>query len=164
MAELTEWQKHEIVSMLACFCEPKSTIAHFRSAHGIDLDHKQVGRYDPHRTYYERGEKWRAIFEAQGTKFLSDVAAVPISHLGYRLNILQEGIDAARYESNWRLVARLLEQAAKEMGGLYTSQRSLQIVPDEPKRPADMSPEERHAALTEVIRRAQEKNKADRAN
>lgn len=49
MAELTELQKREIVEDLAAFQSPTSIIDHFRSAHGLNLTHKQVGRYDQRR-------------------------------------------------------------------------------------------------------------------
>lgn len=156
MADLTEEQKSELVSMLACFREPAAIIAHFQSEHQLELDHKQVGRYDPTRSYYAGGEKWREIFEACRKAFVEDVSAVPISNLAYRLRLLQEGTEVARRANNWTVVASLLEQAAKEVGGMYTSKRTLQISDNARLSPRGMSPEERRAALTEVIRRAME--------
>lgn len=164
MADLTDDQKLEIVSMLACFREPSEIIASFQSDYGLELDRKQVGRYDPHRSYYAAGDKWREIFEAQRSAFLEDVAAVPIAHMGYRLQMLQQGVDAAKRAKNWPLVANLLEQAAKEIGGIYTSRRTPQISDTGPKRARDMSPEERKAAITELIRQAMEQRKAEAVN
>lgn len=164
MADLTEDQKLEIVSMLACFREPSEIIALFQSDYGLELDRKQVGRYDPQRSYYAAGDKWREIFEAQRSAFLEDVAAVPIAHMGYRLQMLQQGVDAAKRAKNWPLVANLLEQAAKEMGGLYTSRRTLQVSDTGRKSAADMTPEKRKVALTEIFRQAMEQRKALVAN
>ena len=164
MADLIEEQKLEIVSMLACFREPSAIMAHFQSEHGLQLDRKQVGRYDPQRSYYAGGDKWRAIFDARRSAFLEDVSAVPIAHMGYRLQMLQQGLDAARRANNWPLVASLLEQAAKEIGGVYTSRRTLQISDTAPKSAANLTPEERKAALTELIRQAMERRKASAVN
>jgi hypothetical protein len=151
MANLSEQQKREIVEALAGFQSPSAIIAHFRSAYGLDLTHKQVGRYDPTRSYYEGGEGWREIFEARRKTYLEDVSAVPAAHKAYRLNMLQEGIDAARSAKNWTLMAQLLKQAAEEEGGALTNVRKVNVESGR-KRPEDMTHEERKAAVAEMIR------------
>jgi hypothetical protein len=153
MAELTEHQKLEIVEALAGFESPSAIITHFRSAYGLDLTHKQVGRYDPTRPYYEGGERWREIFDAHRRACLEDVSAIPAAHKAYRLNMLQEGIDAARAAKNWVLMAQLLKQAAEEVGGALTNERNLKVENDR-QRPEDMTYEERGAAVAEIIRQA----------
>ncbi|OJU60540.1 MAG: hypothetical protein BGO08_10100 [Altererythrobacter sp. 66-12] len=159
MADLTEAQKREIVEALAGFQSSSAIITHFRSVHGLDLTHKQVGRYDPTRPYYEGGERWREIFEAHRKAYLEDVSAIPAAHKAYRLNMLQEGIDAARAVKNWVVMAQLLKQAAEEVGGALTNERNLRVDDARVKRARDMTPEERQAALTEIIRRALEERK-----
>lgn len=162
MADLTEEQKLELVSMLACFREPSAIIRHFQLEFGLTIEHKQVGRYDPTRTYFAAGAKWREVFEARRDAYLNDVSAVPVAHQAYRLNLLQDGINAAQRSGNWKLVAELAGQAAKEVGGILTNQRNHHI--DERKSSArDLSPEERKNALAEIIRQAQEKIIADKA-
>lgn len=156
MAELTEPQKLEIVEALACFADPGAIIKHFRSEHEIELTHKQVGRYDPTRPYYEAGDKWREIFDARRKKYLEDVASHPNANQGYRLGLLNEGIEAARKAKNWPLVASLLEQSAKEVGGVLTNQRDVRIDDSRRQRAADMTPEDRKMAIAEVIRQAME--------
>lgn len=160
MADLTEEQKLDLVSMLACFREPSAIIRHFLLDYGLTIDHKQVGRYDPTRAYFAAGAKWREVFEARREAYLNDVSAVPVAHQAYRLNLMQDGIDAARRNGNWKLVAELAEQAAKEVGGILTNQRKLRINEGKPAA-RDLSPEERKAALAELIRQAQEKMVAD---
>lgn len=155
MANLSEPQKREIVEALAGFCDPSSIVAHFRSEHGLDLSHKQVGRYDPTRSYYDAGDRWREIFFARREVYLKNVEAVPIAHQGYRLNMLQKGVEAAEKARNWPLVAQLLEHAAKEVGGVLTNQRELKV--DDRRRAIDeMTSDERRAALVEIIRQAME--------
>ena len=162
MADLTEEQKFELVSMLACFREPAAIISHFQSEFGLTIEHKQVGRYDPTRAYFAAGSKWREVFEARRATYLNEVSAVPVAHQAYRLNLLQEGVDAAKRMGNWKLVAELAEQAAKEVGGILTNQRNHHI-DDRKSSVRDLSPEERKNALTEIIRQAQEKMIADKA-
>lgn len=161
MAELTEPQKLEIVEALACFTDPTSIIAHFQREHGLDLDHKQVGRYDPTRPYYAAGDNWREIFEARRKGYLEDVAAVPAANQGYRLNLLQKGIAAAEKAKNWPLVAQLLEQSAKEVGGVLTNERNVRVDDQRRQRAADMTPEDRRAALAELFRQAIEQRQLE---
>lgn len=156
MSDLTDEQKREIVEALACFQPTSAIIRHFQSEYGLEVGHKQVGRYDPQRSYYAGGERWRAIFDARRLAFLEDVAAVPVAHKAYRLSVLQEGVDAAKQARNWPLVASLLEQAAKEVGGVLTNESKLRVDDARRKRAADMTPEERKAALAELFRQALE--------
>lgn len=155
MANLSEPQKREICEALAGFSSPATIIAHFRSEHGIELSHKQVGRYDPTRPYFDAGDNWREVFWGRRKAYLENVADVPIAHLGYRLQLLQQGAEAARIAKNWPLMAKLLEQAAREVGGVLTSQRELKV--DDRRRAIDeMTSDERRAALVEIIRQAME--------
>ena len=153
MAELTERQKREIVEGLAAFQSPTSIIGHFRSAYGLDLTHKQIGRYDPTRPYFDSGERWRAIFEARRRTSLDSIADVPVAHKAYRLSILQEGVEAARAAGNWVLVMQLLKQAAREVGGTLTNE-PIESSVDRPLAARDMTPEERKAALAGIIEKA----------
>jgi hypothetical protein len=154
MAELTDPQKREIVEALACFSTPTEIIAYFQSEHGLELDHKQVSRYDPTRAAYAAGENWREVFEIKRKAYLEDVQAVPAANQGYRLQMLQKGIAAAEKAKNWPLVAQLLEQSAKEVGGVLTNDRNVNIKDDRKLRPQDMTSEERRMAVAELIRQA----------
>lgn len=142
--------------MLACYQATTAIIAHFREVHDLDLTHKQIGAYDPTKSYFEAGEKWRDIFEARRKSYLDDVESVPIARQGYRLNIL-EGLlqQAIRTEKNG-LALTILEQAAKEVGGLLTNQREMRVDDTRRLRPSEMTPEDRKAALAEIIRQALE--------
>src|SRR5690606_28106427 len=121
-----------------------------------DLTHKQVGRYDPTRAYYEGGERWREIFEARRKACLEDVSTIPVAHKAYRLNMLQEGVDAARAAKNWVLMAQLLKQASQEVGGSLTNERNVRMDDSYERRVRDMTPEERRAKLADLIREAME--------
>lgn len=153
MPELTETQKREIVEGLAAFQSPTSIIDNFRSVYGFELTHKQVGRYDPTRPYFDAGEGWRTIFEARRRAYLESIADVPVAHKAYRLTILQEGVEAARAAGNWVLVMQLLKQAAREVGGALTNER-IKSSADRPLAARDMTPEERKAAVAGIIEKA----------
>lgn len=116
MAELSEGQKLELVSMLACFREPATIIAYFRQEHGLELSHKQVGGYDPTRSYFEGSDRWRTIFAEKRRSYLEEVTSIPIANQGFRLNLLNELVMKAVRENKPALAAKLLEQAARDVG------------------------------------------------
>ncbi|WP_161792446.1 DUF2280 domain-containing protein [Croceibacterium mercuriale] len=156
MAHLTEYQKLKIVQALASFQPPTDIIEQFRSDYGIELTHKQVGRYDPTRSYYEGGDKWRQVFQACRVKCFENVSAIPVAHKAYRLNVLQEGVDAAKQARNWPLVIQLLKQAAKEVGTVLTNNESVRADDTAKRRDHDTTPEERRATINDLMRQAVE--------
>ena len=89
MAELSEQQKHSIVTQLAIFARPAEVVAHMLEEWGIEIDRFQVRAYDPTNARFEGGERWRLLFETTRSAYLDDVAKVPIAHRAYRLNELQ---------------------------------------------------------------------------
>lgn len=154
MAELTEDQKLEIVTMLACWRDTTTIIKHFQEEYGLDLNHKQVGVYDPTRSYFVAGEKWRDIFDAKRKQYVEGVAMVPSANQGFRLNLLHEQIVKAAQEGKPALMAQLLEQCAKEVGGVLTNDRNVRIDDNRRQRAADMSSEDRKAALVQIFAEA----------
>lgn len=149
MAELSEANKLEIVSMLACYRDSQQIVDYFREEHELDLTLKQVGSYDPTRSYYEAGDKWRDIFDAKRKQYLEEVASVPIANQGFRLNVLNEELKKAVKDGKSPLA--ILEQAAKEVGGVLTNQRDVRIDDNRRARVSEMSPEDRKAVLAGVI-------------
>jgi hypothetical protein len=155
VAELSEQHKEAIVVQLARFRKPAEVAVWFKAEFGIDLgEHavQKIVKYDPSRPAFEAGEKWRPIFEAARQDYLENVKAVPVANQGWRLQTLQEGIDAARTAKNWKLVAELMEQAAKEVGGVLTNERNVNV--SDARRARDMSSEDRAALLGSIISEA----------
>ena len=149
-------QKLEVVTMLACFRDLKTVQDHFRDEHQLELSMRQIGSYDPTRTYYEAGENFRALFDAKRAAYLQEVASIPIANQGFRLNLLNEQAMKAFKENKPALGAQLLEQAAKEVGGVLTNQRELKVDDSRRQRAAEMTPDDRRLALAEIIRSAME--------
>lgn len=156
MAELTEEQKTAIVVGHARFMRPVEILAMLREDFDVEADRNQVIKLNPQRACYEGGEKWREAFDLARRAYTEEVASVPAANQGYRLNVLQEGIDAARKAKNWPLVAQLLEQSAKEVGGVLTNERNLRVDDSRRQRAADMDQDERKMAIAEVVRLALE--------
>lgn len=161
MAELEHHQKEQIVVLLAKFRTPSEIAALLKQEAGIDLTVQQISKYDPSRTAFDAGERWRPIFEAARKQYLTAVEDVPIANQGYRLQLLQEASDAARRARNWKLMAELLEQAAKEVGGVLTNQREMAVADFRPVRA--MTAEERIQQLGLLISEAIQRTKKIKA-
>lgn len=164
MAELTEDQKRQIVVGFAHFKSPAEIRALMREEHGLELEFRQITTYDPQRANFEASDKWREIFDIHRNAYLEDVKAIPISSQAYRLNVLQEELTKARKMNNAILAAQLLEQAAKEMGGLLTNARSLDVNDKRRGELFELTPEERREKAKELLREVFAKNAPEAMN
>jgi hypothetical protein len=153
VAELTEALKEEVVILLARFRRPGEVSAHMREEHDLEVPVQQVRKYLPTHPQYEGGEKWRPIFEAARKSYIEDVGNVPIANQGFRLQTLQEGMEAAKKQKNWKLVAELTEQASKEVGGVFTNIRDLNIA-DSRDRARNLTEDERRDLLLQRFQEA----------
>lgn len=125
MAELTDEQKTFIVQRLACFDSPQTVAGAVEEEFGFKIDRAHVYRYNPLRSGYDCGEKWRDIFEATRKAFLDDTSSSGIAHKAVRLRRLDDLCQRAIAMRNYALAAQLMEQAAKESGNAFTNKREL---------------------------------------
>ncbi|MEJ2802001.1 DUF2280 domain-containing protein [Comamonadaceae bacterium PP-2] len=126
MAVLPENVKVFVVQSLACFDTPSQIAAAVKAEFGIEVSRQQVSRYDPTRARNKDvSPRLRTIFETARAKFVEDLTSIPISHRSYRLRALQRSLERADAQGNIAMASTLLEQAAKEMGGMYTNRREL---------------------------------------
>ena len=127
-ASLTDAQKRFLVSSLACFETPTEAVKSFEKRFGRKIDRQLVHRYDPTKKAGEASlaEKWKALFWAARTSYLEDLEKIGVSHKATRLRTLERLAKKAESKKQYGLVARLLEQAAKEMGNVYTNKHGLQ--------------------------------------
>lgn len=153
MAILTEEQKREIVLSLAGFMSPAAIRVKMKEDHGLDLEYRQITVYDPTRTHFEGSQRWRDIFEAARKNYVEDTLTVPVANQGYRLRTIQGLLDKALEQGNMVMAMQLMEQAAKEVGGLLTNARQLNVS-DNRGGTMDLTPEERRAQAVELIREA----------
>ena len=115
-----------IVTSLACFDSPSVVSAAVKAEYGVAITRQSIESYDPTKTAGARvAPKWKQIFEQTREAYLADVAKIGVSHRAVRLRIMQRMVEKAEAQGNSPLVAQLLEQAAKEMGGAFTNRREL---------------------------------------
>lgn len=126
MAALKDDVKLAIVQALACYDTPSQVAKFVKDEFGLDVPRQQVAMYDPTKPAGKGlSAKLAQIFHATREAFLKDVSNIPVSKQSYRLRVLQRAVERAEARGNAPLVAQLLEQAAKEVGGAYTNRREV---------------------------------------
>src|SRR3954469_12946036 len=130
VAELSNAHKEAIVVALARFRSPSEVAALMRADFGLDLgEHavQQIVKYDPTRPAFEAGDKWRAIFDLAREAYSKDMEKVIVANQAWRLNELHDLYNLAKKAKNTKLAADLLEQIARECGGVMTNSRELTV-------------------------------------
>ncbi|HEX8708038.1 MAG TPA: DUF2280 domain-containing protein [Pyrinomonadaceae bacterium] len=126
---LNDRQKLFIVQGLACFRTPsevRDALAEEEEI-GIQVDPRHIQFYDPTALPWDKRlpEKWKLIFWETRKAYLENTAAVGAAHQRYRLEVIQEVLDRQRKAKirNDNAILQTVEQAAKEVGGLFTNKR-----------------------------------------
>lgn len=125
---LTEHQKAWLVTQWARMRHAAQIRKEFAEVFGVEIDRKQVHTYNPKASSnFGRGQvKWNQLFDEEREKFLAEVNAIPIANAAVRLDRLETMCVAAMEKGNTPLAASIIEQAAKEVGGLFTNKRELE--------------------------------------
>lgn len=132
MSALSVNVKRYIVQALACFDTPTEVSKAVKEEYGLDVPRQQISKYDPTKVMGQGlSKELRQLFEETRAKFKNDVEAIPIAQQSFRLRSLAKMHAEASQQGNKDMAARLLEQAAKEIGGAYTSVRRIGNVPGE---------------------------------
>ncbi len=124
MARLDDSIKTRIVQALACYDPPAQVVAAVKDEFDVVVTRQQVQCYDPEKVAgRELAKRWSDLFFATREAFLRDAASVPIANQSFRLRALQRLYEQASTRGNVALAAAALEQAAKEVGGVFTNRR-----------------------------------------
>lgn len=150
MAEFTDQIKREVVLAFARFATMPEVVAMVREVFDVETSIQQVRTYNPTHPMYEAGEKWLPMFESAREEFIKGTSEIPVANQGYRLNRLSRLIDKAEKAGNLVLAASLLEQAAKEVGGVLTNERNLKVENNKGSF-RDLEPEERRNMVADMF-------------
>ena len=115
-----------IVEQLASFETPSTVAAAVKKEFSLDITRQAVEAYNPTRVIgKDLSAKLREHFFKTREAFRRQIDEIPISSRAVRLRALDRM--AVRFEEMGNLfgAARILEQAAKEMGGMYVSRADL---------------------------------------
>jgi hypothetical protein len=123
VVDLTEELKTELVVRLARFERAADCMRWLKADHDIDMQIPHIVAYDASKPSFRCAEKWRVIFDAARDAYLYEVSKVPIAQQGFRLNTLNDMLRDALQAKNRGQALNILEQAAKEVGGLFSNVR-----------------------------------------
>ena len=121
---LNDEQKRFLVHHNACRCPLAEVARLFEAKFGFSISHSRIETYDLNKASGRCLKfEYRDLFYQVSAKFQEQVKEIeflcPIASKWYRLDRLRELFEREHARGNWRQVAKILEQAAKEMGNMY---------------------------------------------
>lgn len=123
---LSDEAKLFVVQRLAMFDTPSDVAKAVKEEFDLEITRQSVEAYDPgKRAGAALSQDLRDLYEATRTTFLTDTAAIGVSHKVVRLRTLARLIETAEKRGNAVLAANLLVQVAKEMGDAYTNRQRI---------------------------------------
>ena len=157
--KLKDTHRRFIVTQLACFVSPTDVQKALREQWGVDITLPSLGHYDPNTAAgaAELAPKWRLLFEETRKRFSESLSDIPIAQQAWRLRELARQYKTLDSRGNTLGAAAILEQAAKETGGMYSNKRILvgandaPLIPDRPDR---LTRDEQDEQATEIVERA----------
>ena len=126
MTNLNPEQKQFIVQRLACFASPTEVKKELKEVYDIDVTTSVIAAYDPNTAQSKNtSAEYKVLFVKTRKRFLESETDVALSHRAYRLQRLYGLLDHPLVKQSPKLAMQVLEQAAKEMGGLFLRQEKL---------------------------------------
>ncbi|ENX63582.1 MULTISPECIES: DUF2280 domain-containing protein [Acinetobacter] len=123
MAALKEPVKIFIVQALACRDTPQEVADLVKQEFGIEVDRMQCAAYDPTKAAGKNlSAKFKKLFEDTRKKFDKGLVDIPIANKHYRMKQYDKLLQKTK---NTVMALRIMEQAAKDSGGLYTNKTEL---------------------------------------
>ncbi|MEG1531460.1 MAG: DUF2280 domain-containing protein [Lactococcus sp.] len=123
MAALKEPVKIFIVQALACRDTPQQVVDHVKQEFDLVISRSQCQSYDPTK-YSGRNlsEKFVKLFNETREKFDDGLIDIPIANKHYRMRQYDKLLNKAK---NIPMSLRIMEQAAKDSGGLFTNRKEI---------------------------------------
>jgi hypothetical protein len=121
MAKLSRKVQAFIVQALACYDKPQTVANAVFAQFQVKVTCDDVARYDPTRAAATQGglaKEWNDLFHETRARFLKETQDIPIANPASRLRTLQRLAQRAESMGDIALTARLIAQAAKEVGAL----------------------------------------------
>ncbi|MGQ2386307.1 DUF2280 domain-containing protein [Acinetobacter ursingii] len=123
MAALKEPVKIFIVQALACRDTPQEVADQVLQEFGITIDRKQCQSYDPTKVAGKNlSLKFKKLFDETRKKFDAGLVDIPIAKKHYRMKQYDKLLQKTK---NTVMALRIMEQAAKDSGGLYTNKQEV---------------------------------------
>lgn len=127
MNKIGEDIKAYIVEGLASYKTPSEMVEAVKLEFGTEVSRQQVAAYDPTKAQGKRlSAELSEMFHMKRKSYNRDLSGIALSSVAYRLEQLTSMMQYALLKKNMPLAASLIEQAAKEMGGIYINGNKLQ--------------------------------------
>ena len=124
MAALKEPVKIFIVQALACRDTPQEVAEQVLQEFGVKIDRKQCQSYDPTKAAGKNlSKKFIELFHKTRADFDAGLIDIPIAQKFYRLKHYQKQLE--RNLKNTVMSLKILEQAAKDVGGQFTNRQEI---------------------------------------
>ncbi|MDV7365879.1 DUF2280 domain-containing protein [Acinetobacter baumannii] len=124
MAALKKEIKLYIVRSLAMFNTPQETVDLVNEEFKVKISRQQCERYDPtKRAGKDLSQELKDEFEHARKEFLEKPLNIPIANLTVRLQRLEK--QYAIHAKNPLFSLKILEQAAKDIGGQFTNRQEI---------------------------------------
>jgi hypothetical protein len=151
MGKLTNEIRGKIVAGWARYDTAVEIRREIRETYQVDVDMQQIYVLNPEGANWKGARRWEAVFAAERKVFLESASRIGIAQKVVRLQRLDKLCRMAIDKRNVKLAAELMEQAAKEMGEVFTNRR--EVRQDVRAVTATMSTEElRLSILTDLER------------
>ena len=150
MAALKEPVKIFIVQALACRDTPQEVVDLVKQEYGIQISRSQCQAYDPTK-YSGRNlsKKFVDLFHKTRADFDAGLIDIPIAQKFYRLKHYQKQLE--RNLKNTVLSLKILEQAARDVGGQFTNKT--EVTSEVTQTTVTKATDEQ---INEAVRKAQE--------
>ena len=124
MATLKEPVKIFIVQALACRDTPQEVAELVKQEFKLSIDRVQVAAYDPTKQSGKNlSKKFVELFDKTRADFDAGLIDIPIAQKHYRLKQYQKQLE--RNAKNTVMSLKILEQAAKDVGGQFTNRQEI---------------------------------------
>ncbi|WP_435351650.1 DUF2280 domain-containing protein [Klebsiella pneumoniae] len=127
MAALKPEVRAFIVQELACFDTPSQIVESVQKEFKVQVTRQQVASHDPTKVAGKGlAQKWVELFNLTRERFQNEISDIPIANKAYRLRVLNRMAVNAESMKNYGMTAQLLEQAAKDVGDVYTNKQKVE--------------------------------------
>jgi len=124
VASLSTAVRMHILTELACFATPTQVATSVKEKFGVEVSRQCVEAHHPERRAGAKlNASLSALFYETRAKFLAELDDIGIAHQAYRLRGLERMLEQAERMGNLALAVQLIEQAAREVGGMYSTGR-----------------------------------------
>lgn len=120
MAKLKKEHKVLIVSSLAENATPTEVQDLLRKHFGLDVSLGQISYYNPEiGSSTQLSKDWRTLYFQKKEAYRKELSTHPTTNKAFRIGLLEKGVMKHMRAGEYILMAKLLDQIAKEMGGHY---------------------------------------------